>query len=166
MWVPRVLTLRPLSVKSMQSQTDPILPAPLAHLIHPSSSRAAKYGKKQQTGGNTVKRIIITLACALAAPLAFAQTTTTTTEETTAPATTTQTTTTTTYGTITTYEPGKTIVVKSEMGPVSFVLGTAARIVDGAGKIITAPLRAGQKLRVYYTGPEERRVVERVVVEG
>jgi len=112
-----------------------------------------------------VKRIIITLACALAAPLAFAQTTTTTTEETTAPATTTQTTTTTTYGTITTYEPGKTIVVKSEMGPVSFVLGTAARIVDGAGKIITAPLRAGQKVRVYYTGPEERRVVERVVVE-
>ena len=102
-----------------------------------------------------MKRMIVSLACALIAPLAFAQTSTTTTE------------TTTTYssGTVTTYEPGKTIVVKSEEGPVSFALGTAARIVDGAGKVVTAPLRAGQRVRVYYTGPTEKRVVERVVVE-
>jgi len=116
-----------------------------------------------------MKRMIVSLACALIAPLAFAQTSTTTTETTkTNPATgTTMTETTTTYsaGTVTTYEPGKTIVVKSEEGPVSFALGTAARIVDGAGKIVTAPLRAGQKVRVYYTGPTEKRVVERVVVE-
>jgi len=102
-----------------------------------------------------MKRMIVSLACALIAPLAFAQTSTTTTE------------TTTTYssGTVTTYEPGKTIVVKSEEGPVSFALGTAARIVDGAGKVVTAPLRAGQRVRVYYTGPTEKRVVERVIVE-
>jgi len=116
-----------------------------------------------------MKRMTVGLACALIAPLAFAQTSTTTTETTkTNPATgTTMTETTTTYssGTVTTYEPGKTIVVKSEEGPVSFALGTAARIVDGAGKIVTAPLRAGQKVRVYYTGPTEKRVVERVVVE-
>jgi hypothetical protein len=111
-------------------------------------------------------RTIIAFACALVAPLAFAQTSTTTTETTTEPATTTQTTSTTyTAGTVTTYEPGKTVVVKGEQGPVSFVLGTAARVVDGAGKIVTAPLRAGQKVRVYYTGPTEKRVVERVVVE-
>ena len=116
-----------------------------------------------------MKRMTVGLACALIAPLAFAQTSTTTTETTkTNPATgTTMTETTTTYssGTVTTYEPGKTIVVKSEEGPVSFALGTAARIVDGAGKIVTAPLRAGQKVRVYYTGPTEKRVVEHVVVE-
>ena len=115
-----------------------------------------------------MKKTIIALACALIAPLAFAQTSTTTTQETTTtdPATTT-TTETTTYsaGTVTTYEPNKTIVVRSSEGPVSFALGTAARIVDGAGKIVTAPLRAGQKVRVYYTGPTEKRVVERVVVE-
>jgi len=112
-------------------------------------------------------RTIIGIACALVAPLAFAQTSTTTTETTTTePATTTETTSTTyTAGTVTTYEPGKTVVVKGEQGPVSFVLGTAARVVDGAGKIVTAPLRAGQKVRVYYTGPTEKRVVERVVVE-
>jgi len=116
-----------------------------------------------------MNKSIITVACALIAPVAFAQTSTTTTEQTTttAPETTT-TTTSTTYeaGTVDTFTPGKTIVVKSEReGPVSFALGTAARIVDGAGKIVTAPLRAGQKVRVYYTGPREKRVVERVQVE-
>jgi hypothetical protein len=111
-----------------------------------------------------MKKTLIALVCALIAPLAFAQTSTTTTQETTMqPATTT--TTTYTTGTVTTYEPGKTVVVKSPEGPVSFVFHTAANIVDGAGKIVTAPLRAGQKVRVYYTGPTERRVVEHVVVE-
>ena len=113
-----------------------------------------------------MKKAIIGLICALVAPLAFAQTSTTTTEETTTtkkPVTTTETTTDTTYtaGTVTTYEPGKTIVVKGDQGPVSFALGTAAHIVNTAGKVVTAPLRAGQKVRVYYTGP----AVERVVVE-
>jgi len=116
-----------------------------------------------------VKKTIIALVCALAAPLAFAQTSTTTTEETTTtnkPATTTETTTTTyTAGTVTTYEPGKTIVVRSDQGPVSFALGTAARIVDTTGKVVTAPLRPGEKVRVYYAGPTESRTVERVVVE-
>jgi hypothetical protein len=132
-----------------------------------------------------VKKAIIGLVCALLTPLAFAQTSTTTSEETTTstkpatttseetttstkPATTTEeTTTSTTYtaGTVTTYEPGKTVVVKSDQGPVSFALGTAARVVDGAGKVVTAPLRPGQKVRVYYTGPAESRTVERVIVE-
>jgi hypothetical protein len=114
-----------------------------------------------------VKKTIIALVCALVAPLAFAQTSTTTEETTTTtkPATTTTTSTTYTAGTVTTYEPGKTVVVRSDQGPVSFALGTAAHIVDTAGKVVTAPLRAGQKVRVYYTGPEEKRVVERVIVE-
>jgi hypothetical protein len=119
--------------------------------------------------GKTMKRIMIGMVCALVAPLAFAQTgitdKQTTTTTTTQPATTTETTTTYSAGTVTTYTPGKTIVVKSEQGPVSFALGTAARIVDGAGKIVTAPLRAGQKVKVYYTGTGETRVVEHVVVE-
>jgi uncharacterized protein YdeI (BOF family) len=63
-----------------------------------------------------VKKTIIGLICALVTTLAFAQTSTTTTEQTTTtePATTTQTTTTTyASGTVTTYEPGKTIVVRN-----------------------------------------------------
>jgi ABC-type Fe3+-hydroxamate transport system substrate-binding protein len=113
-----------------------------------------------------MKKGILILACAAIAPFAFAQTSTTTTEKTTTtePVTTTES---TTYssGTITTYEPGKRVIVKGPEGPVDFVLGTTARILDGAGKIITAPLRSGQKVRVYYTGTGEKRVVERVVVD-
>ena len=114
-----------------------------------------------------MKKVIVALVCALVSPLAFAQTSTTTTEQTTTQPTTTTETTTATYtaGTVTTYTPGKTVVVKSDQGPVSFALGTAARIVDATGKVVTAPLRAGQKVRVYYTGPTESRVVERVIVE-
>jgi len=114
-----------------------------------------------------VKRTIIALVCGLVAPLAFAQTSTTTEETTTSTRPSTTTTTSTTYetGTVTTYEPGKTIVVRGEQGPVSFALGTAANVVNAAGKVVTAPLRAGQKVRVYYTGPTEHRTVERVIVE-
>lgn len=114
-----------------------------------------------------MKKAIIGLVCALVAPLAFAQTSTTTEETTTTtkPATTTTTSTTYTAGTVTTFEPGKTVVVRGDEGPVSFALGTAARIVNTAGEVVTAPLRAGQKVRVYYTGPTEKRVVERVIVE-
>src|SRR5437879_13535886 len=117
-----------------------------------------------------MNKSIITVACALIAPVAFAQTSTTTTEQTTtsAPATTT-TTESTTYevGTVEKYTPGKTIVVKSErQGPVSFALGTAARVVNGAGKIVTARLRAGQEVRVTYTGTEDTRVVAHVPVEA
>jgi ABC-type Fe3+-hydroxamate transport system substrate-binding protein len=115
-----------------------------------------------------MRTILVTIACALVAPIAFAQTSTTTTEQTTTtvPVTTSETTTTYSAGTVTTYEPGKTIIVKDEQGgPVSFALGTTARIIDGAGKIVTAPLRSGQKVRVYYTGPTEKRVVERIQVE-
>ena len=115
-----------------------------------------------------MKRITIALACALIAPLAFAQTSTTTTEQTTTatqPTTTTETTTTYTAGTVTTYEPGKTIVVKSDQGPVSFALGTAARVVNGAGHVVKSALRPGQRVRVYYTGAGDTRAVEHVVVE-
>ena len=115
-----------------------------------------------------MKKTIIALVCGLIAPLAFAQTSSTSTEQTTTttqPTTTTETTTTYTAGTVTTYEPGKTIVVKSEKGPVSFALGTAARIVSGAGHVVKSALRPGQRVHVYYTGTGETRAVDRVVVD-
>src|SRR5438552_15460502 len=92
---------------------------------------------QQQIREGIMNKSIITVACALIAPVAFAQTSTTTTEQTTATAPATTTTTSTTYevGTVDTYTPGKTIVVKSErQGPVSFALGTAARVVTAPAK--------------------------------
>ena len=117
-----------------------------------------------------MKKLIIGLACAAVAPFAFGQTSTTTTEQstTTAPATTSETTTSTTYtaGTVTTYEPDKTIVVRDEHeGPVSFALHAPVRIVDRAGHVVKRALTPKDKVRVYYTGTGDTRVVEHVEVE-
>jgi hypothetical protein len=114
-----------------------------------------------------VKKIIVTLACALIAPLGFAQTSPTATQKTTTgtePTTTTETTATYTAGTVSTYTPGKTIVVQTNLGAASFVLGTTTRIVDGAGHVVTSELRPGQRVRVFYTGTGNTRTVERVIV--
>ena len=115
-----------------------------------------------------MKKLIIGLACAAIAPFAFAQTSATTTEQTTttAPATTTTTSTTFTSGTVSTYEPGKTIVVKDEReGPVSFALHAPVRVVDKAGHVISRALTPKDRVKVYYTGTGETRVVEHVEVD-
>ena len=120
-----------------------------------------------------MKKTILSLACALIAPLAFAQTSTTTTEQTTktmpTTATTTDstTTTTTTDGTVTTFTPGKTIVVKTTaVDPISYVLGKTVHYVNKAGKEIEASMvKPGARVHVYYDGTGEARVVNRVVVD-
>ncbi len=114
-----------------------------------------------------MKKLIIGLACAAVAPIAFAQTTTTEQTTTTAPATTTSTTTTTyTSGTVSTYEPGKTIVVKDEReGPVSFALHAPVRVVDRAGKVVSRALTPKDRVKVYYSGTGDTRVVEHVEVD-
>jgi hypothetical protein len=118
-----------------------------------------------------MKRTILSLACALIAPLAFAQTSTTTTEQTTNTmpntATTTETTSTTTDGTVTTFTPGKTIVVKTTaVDPISYVLGKTVHYVNKAGKTIeTSMIKPGARVHVYYDGTGETRVVNRVVVD-
>ena len=115
-----------------------------------------------------MKKLIIGLACAAVAPFAFAQTSTTTTEQTTttAPATTTSTSTTYTSGTVTTYEPGKTIVVKDEReGPVTFALKAPVRVVNRAGKVVTRVLTPKDHVKVYYTGTGQTRVIEHVEVD-
>jgi ABC-type enterochelin transport system substrate-binding protein len=123
--------------------------------------------------GNIMKKSILILACAAIAPFAFAQTSTTTTESTTAknPVTTessTTTTTTSTDGTVTTFEPGKTIVVRKVgvTDPISYVLGKTVRYVNKTGAEIQASMiRPGARVHVYYDGTGDTRVVNRVVVD-
>ena len=114
-----------------------------------------------------MKKVIIGLACAVMAPFAFAQTTTTEQTTTTAPATTTSTTSTTyTSGMVTTYEPGKTIVVKDEReGPISFALHAPVRVVDRAGRVVSRVLTPKDRVKVYYTGTGDTRTVDYVQVE-
>ena len=118
-----------------------------------------------------MKKTIVTLACALVAPLAFAQSETTTTQSTTTNpvtgSTETTTTSTTTEGTVTTFTPGKTIVVKATTGdPISYALGKTVRVVNKAGREIKETMiRPGARVHVYYDGNGETRVVNRVVVD-
>ncbi len=118
-----------------------------------------------------MKKTIVTLACALIAPLAFAQSGTTTTQSTsTNPvtgSTETTTTTTSTEGTVSTYTPGKTIVVKTTAAePISYALGKTVRFVNRAGhEIKESVIRPGARVHVYYDGTGEARVVNRVVVD-
>jgi ABC-type enterochelin transport system substrate-binding protein len=119
-----------------------------------------------------MKKSLLILACAAIAPLAFAQTSTTTTESTTTnPVTTessTTTTTTSTDGTVTTFEPGKTIVVRrvGVTDPISYVLGKTVHYVNKAGRTIEASMiKPGAHVHVYYDGVGETRTVNRVVVD-
>ena len=121
-----------------------------------------------------MKKTILTIACAAIAPLAFAQTSTTTTETTkktetpVSSSSTTTTSTTSTDGTVTTFEPGKTIVVRrvGVTDPISYTLGKTVEYVNKAGKTIEASMiKPGVPVHVYYTGPETSRTVTRVVVD-
>jgi hypothetical protein len=119
-----------------------------------------------------MKKSILILACAAIAPFAFAQTSTTTTETTktnpVASTTETTTTTTSTEGTVTTFEPGKTIVVRKVgvTDPISYVLGKTVRFVNKAGaEIQAATIKPGARVHDYYDGTGETRVVNRVVVD-
>ena len=113
-----------------------------------------------------MKKTMITVACALVAPLAFGQTSSTATTKqttTTNPTTTTSERTTTTEGTVTTYEPHKRIVVRREgvPEPISYVIGKTAHYVNKAGRKIDEHLiKPGT--RVIVNG--ERHVAKRIQV--
>jgi uncharacterized protein YdeI (BOF family) len=114
-----------------------------------------------------MRRITIVLVCAMIAPLAFAQTKKTKVQSATAtqPAATTETATSYSAGTVRKYESGKTMMIDSTQGPLSFALGANAQIVNNAGNAVTSLLKPGESVRVYYTGTNQNRLVERVVVE-
>jgi hypothetical protein len=134
-----------------------------------------------------MKKSMLILACAAITPFAFAQTSTTTTESTTkkpvatettttesttkkpvATESTTTTTTTSSDGTVTTFEPGKTIVIRrvGVTDPISYALGKTVRFFNKAGATIeAATIRPGARVHVYYDGDGEARVVNRVVVD-
>ena len=119
-----------------------------------------------------MKKLIATLGLVAIAPFAFAQTATTTTEQTTTanPVTgSTETTTTTTksVGTVSTFTPGKTIVVKtSAVDPVSYALGKSVTYVTRAGKTIEASMiKPGSKVEVMYDRNGNEMVVSRVIVD-
>jgi hypothetical protein len=120
-----------------------------------------------------VKKTINAVAWALFTPLAFAQTSPTTTEQTTATQRTMRTEATTASRSaagdvVTTYEPGKLVVVGSEsaQGTSTFVLDKTVRYFNKAGRNIDENLiKPGTRIHFYYDGTGKTHVVNGVVVD-
>jgi hypothetical protein len=119
-----------------------------------------------------MKKTIVTLACALIAPLAFAQTSSKGTRQGTNTAesitvTGTIITTTTEEGTAASYQPIKTFVVREDgsNNPDRYVLDGTGRVVNKAGEVVHTAIKSGTHVRVYYVNTGDSRVVDHVVVE-
>jgi len=107
-----------------------------------------------------MKTTILSVACALVVSGAFADETV---EKTT-------TTTTMGSGTIETYEPGSTFVVKESSGPVTYRYGNKVTYVTKSGKVLTdadvkTRIKVGVPVRVQYDKDGDKRVIRRVEVD-
>ncbi len=117
-----------------------------------------------------VKKAIVALACALIAPLAFAQTSTTITKQTTTtvePITVTGSFITIEEGTAASYQPAKTLVVRTDNSnnPERYVLYGTGLVYNKMGQVVKTPIKPGTRVRVYYTDMGDVRVVDHVEVE-
>jgi len=122
-----------------------------------------------------MKKTIVTLACALIVPLAFAQTSSTGKGHKGQGATTTEPITvtgtfikmTTEEGAAASYQPAKTLVVREDgsNNPGSYVLKGRGRVVNKEGEVIQTAIRPGTRVRVYYVNTGDMRVVDHVVIE-
>jgi len=107
-----------------------------------------------------MKKLLLTLALCAAAPFAWAQTSSTTTT----------TTTTEGSGTITTFTPGSTIVLKESSGPRTYRFGKTVTYVTKSGKVldedtVRTRIRVGVPVHVHYVGEGDNMLVDRVVLD-
>jgi len=116
--------------------------------------------KKQLTEGNPMKKLLLSLALAAVAPFAWGQVSSTTTT----------TTTTEGSGTITSFTPGATIVLKESTGPRSYRFGKTVTYVTKSGKVldedtVRTRIRLGVPVHVHYIGEGDSVMVDRVVLD-
>src|SRR3954449_7614317 len=107
-----------------------------------------------------MKKIVISMALAIAAPFAWAQVSETTTT----------TTTTEGNGTITEFTPGSTIVLKESSGPRHYRFGKSVTYVTRSGKTldeatVKTRVRVGAPVRVHYVGEGDNMLVDRVFLD-
>ena len=107
-----------------------------------------------------MKKLILSMALAVAAPFAWAQVSETTTT----------TTTTEGSGTITTFTPGNTIVLKESAGPKTYRFGKKVIYVTKSGKeldeaTVRTRVRVGAPVRVHYSGEGDSMLVDRVILD-
>ena len=104
-----------------------------------------------------MKKAVLSIALAFAAPFAWAQVSETTT-------------TTDGSGTITEYSPGSTIVLKETSGPRHYRFGKTVTYVTRSGKVldedvVRTRVKVGVPVRVHYTGTGDAMMVDRVILD-
>ena len=107
-----------------------------------------------------MKKVIVSMALAVAAPFAWGQvsqttTTTTTTED---------------SGTITEFSPGSTIVLQESAGPKHYRFGKKVVYVTRSGKdlnenTVRTKIKVGVPVHVHYVGTGDNMVVDRVILD-
>ena len=107
-----------------------------------------------------MKKLLLSIVLATAAPFAWAQTSSTTTT----------TTTTTGGGTITEFTPGSAIVLKETSGPRRYKFGKTVTYVTKSGKTldeatVKTRIKVGIPVHVQYATEGEDMVVNRVVLD-
>jgi hypothetical protein len=107
-----------------------------------------------------MKKLILCVALAVAAPFAWAQVSETTTTTTTTDA----------NGTITSFTPGNTIVLKETSGPVTYRFGKTVTYVTRSGKAldedaVRTRIKVGIPVRVHYMREGDNMLVDRVILD-
>src|SRR5712675_3104823 len=107
-----------------------------------------------------MKKILLSIALAIAAPFAWAQVSETTTT----------TTTTEGSGTVTEYTPGSVIVLKENSGPRTYHFGKTVSYVTRSGKVldedvVRTRVKVGVPVRVHYVGTGDNVLVDRVILD-
>jgi hypothetical protein len=107
-----------------------------------------------------MKKILVSMALAIAAPFAWAQVSETTTTTTTTEGT----------GTITQYTPGNVIVLKESSGPRTYHFGKTVTYVTRSGKVldedvVRTRVKIGAPVRVHYVGTGDNVMVDRVILD-
>ena len=116
-----------------------------------------------------MKRIIVTLACLLLAPLAFAQPSSTNKEQTiTEPVTVTGAVIkmTTEEGAAASYQPINTLVVREDGSntPGRYVLNGRGHVLNKSGQVVQTAIKPGARVRVYYANMGDLRTIDHVVL--
>ena len=107
-----------------------------------------------------MKKVILSMALAVVAPIAWAQVSETTTT----------TTTTEGNGTITEFSPGASIVLKESAGPKHYRFGKKVVYVTRSGKTldeatVRTRVKVGVPVRVHYAGEGDSMLVDRVILD-
>src|SRR6202045_4289256 len=107
-----------------------------------------------------MKKLLLCAALAIAAPFAWGQVSETTTTTTTTEGT----------GTITTFTPGTSIVLKETSGPRTYRFGKTVTYVTKSGKVldedvVKTRVKVGVPVRVHYVGTGDSMMVDRVILD-